>query len=489
MARMSSVPSRGDLRRMAGWQHFAVWLTLAVGCNSNGLKTAGKDAGNSGGTIGGGGQAGTVDLGGGGAPVLTGTGGLAGTGGPVGSRGGGSGSGGVVSTGGAIQTGGTGLGGHASTGGIIGATGGSAGTGGGPGTGGRLGSGGRSGTGGGAGGAVGGGTGTIPPGSGGEAGLDAAAGSGGSLGMSCSTTQDCPASSVCCSGSDSTCDGTRLPAGDGTNPGEFEISPDGLTVTDTITGLVWQRDGSGLRPGCSASDDSRCTWAGAQSYCASLHLGGLSDWRLPGWMELLTILDLTTDWSSTAINQATFPDTAGDGYWTASPFGRLSVPLFVAFRSATVSLDCGGLGRVRCVRGARCYPTKRFAVLEGGLVRDTLTGLVWQQQGSSTMMSWADAQSYCSSLGTPGAGFRLPTLKELDSLVDPTLPAGPSLDSTAFSGTGTSRYWTSSPLGPGGAPSRDAFFGDFSSIDSNSCDVGAKNTAMIDTKLMVRCVR
>ena len=35
----------------------------------------------------------------------------------------------------------------------------------------------------------------------------------------------------------------------------------------------------------------------------------------------------------------------------------------------------------------RCYPTNRFVVLAGGLVSDTLTNLVWQQQASRTTMS------------------------------------------------------------------------------------------------------
>jgi hypothetical protein len=205
-------------------------------------------------------------------------------------------------------------------------------------------------------------------------------------------------------------------------------------------------------------------------------------------MELFTILDLTTDWTTSPINKTIFPNTLNQPYWTSSLFPVASdFPMFVSFASATVSPSCGGFtNRVRCVRGSRCYPKSRFVVLDGGLVQDTLTGLVWQQRGSTSAMTWADALTYCPS---SGSGFRLPTVKELDSLVDPTLPSGPSLDTTAFPSTGTKRYWTSSPLGPGGTPSDWAFFGDFSSADSNTCDVGAANTAPVGYKLMVRCVR
>jgi hypothetical protein len=126
-------------------------------------------------------------------------------------------------------------------------------------------------------------------------------------------------------------------------------------------------------------------------------------------------------------------------------------------------------------------------VVDGGLVHDTLTGLVWQQQGSTTAMTWADAQSYCSSLGS---GFRLPTLKELDSLVDPTAASGPTIDKTAFPDTGGKAYWTSSPyVGPDVYSSGDARFGDFSDTYSNDCEGGSQNWASLGSKLMVRCVR
>ena len=117
--------------------------------------------------------------------------------------------------------------------------------------------------------------------------------------MTCATNQDCPSWATCCNGSDESCDGTRLPTGDTTNydqsgTSQYVVSADGLTVTDTITGLVWQRDGSDTRAGCITDGSNlTCTWTEAKAYCASLALGGVSDWRLPGMKELLTIVDFT----------------------------------------------------------------------------------------------------------------------------------------------------------------------------------------------------
>ena len=68
-------------------------------------------------------------------------------------------------------------------------------------------------------------------------------------------------------------------------------------------------------------------------------------------------------------------------------------------------------------------------VASNGLVSDTLTNLVWQQEASATTMTWVAAQSYCS---VAGVAFRLPTLKELESLVDVTVTSGSTIPRRRF---------------------------------------------------------
>ncbi|MGA7741873.1 MAG: DUF1566 domain-containing protein [Polyangia bacterium] len=283
------------------------------------------------------------------------------------------------------------------------------------------------------------------PGSGGISGTGGAAGSSSSAyGMPCATDQDCPSDATCCDGSDEGCDGTRLPAGDGVNSGEFVVGADGLTVTDTITGLVWQRDGSGARSGCGGSGNLTCTSAEAKAYCASLTLSGQSVWRLPGVMELVTLVDFTAE--NPTIDQTVFPNTPSDYFWASSAVADSSGytwSVSFGYGDSDVIFSADQDFRVRCVRGSRCYPTSRFVVLDGGLAHDTLTNLEWQQEASGTTMSWADAQTYCSSAG---AGLRLPTVKELRSIVDYAAnTAGSSIDPTAFPNTPSDLFWTSSP--------------------------------------------
>jgi len=49
-------------------------------------------------------------------------------------------------------------------------------------------------------------------------------------------------------------------------------------------------------------------------------------------------------------------------------------------------------------------------------VTDTRTGITWQRTVSPGSYTWPAANAYCAGLGT---GWRVPTLKELLTLVDP----------------------------------------------------------------------
>ena len=81
----------------------------------------------------------------------------------------------------------------------------------------------------------------------------------------------------------------------------------------------------------------------------------------------------------------------------------------------------------------------------GAAVLDRETGLVWEQSPSASTINWDNAHGNCIELRTGGRlGWRLPTVQELASLVDPSVHfPGPTLPSGhPFSNVQSDRYWS-----------------------------------------------
>ena len=67
------------------------------------------------------------------------------------------------------------------------------------------------------------------------------------------------------------------------------------TVTDSSTGLMWQQ-----------TESVEWNWVQALKYCEDLALAGYSDWRLPNYKELSSLIDDAR--YSPDIDTASFPD-------------------------------------------------------------------------------------------------------------------------------------------------------------------------------------
>jgi hypothetical protein len=94
-------------------------------------------------------------------------------------------------------------------------------------------------------------------------------------------------------------------------------------------------------------------------------------------------------------------------------------------------------------------PAGRY-IVAGGTVTDTKTKLVWQQTAPAED-TWANAKAFCQTVGASlgGTGWRLPTIKELQTIVDDSVPraqATAMIDPTAFPATPVAAFWSSSPL-------------------------------------------
>ena len=91
------------------------------------------------------------------------------------------------------------------------------------------------------------------------------------------------------------------------------------TVTDTRTGLMWDRCARGLSGiGCFTGTASTFTWQAALNAAATIGAyKGFSDWRLPNVKELRSLVEECR--FGPAINEFAFPNSPASIFWSGSP--------------------------------------------------------------------------------------------------------------------------------------------------------------------------
>ena len=236
-------------------------------------------------------------------------------------------------------------------------------------------------------------------------------------------------------------------------------------VVDPGTRLMWQRK----------SSPEQLDWEGAQRYCDCLSLAGYDDWRLPTRIELVSLVDYRRQEPS--IDTDAFPDTPSTWYWSASPVAGDSVEAwYLSFMDGNTHEAARDVTYgVRCVRGGA--PEHLAYQITGGTVTDPNTHLIWQQAPDGTARTWDQAEAYCGGLPLAGGRWRLPTMSELQSLVDETVKE-PAIDGAAFPNTPSEGFWAATPLA--GMPPYRWFV---------SFDRGIAYNAIPDHLYNVRCVR
>ncbi|MEM6930062.1 MAG: DUF1566 domain-containing protein, partial [Myxococcota bacterium] len=133
----------------------------------------------------------------------------------------------------------------------------------------------------------------------------------------------------------------RCVAGHPPDPG-YAVVGDG--VRDARTGLEWQRSDSGTVQ----------TWESALAYCEALALNDRTDWRLPSYKELASIVD----YSQAVTIPSAFTDTDADWYWSSSPQRDNAFPISFADGEGTLNRDQTVAHQVRCVRGPDAWLTR-----------------------------------------------------------------------------------------------------------------------------------
>ena len=264
------------------------------------------------------------------------------------------------------------------------------------------------------------------------------------------------------------------------DPSRFHDNGDG-TVTDEVTGLMWQKQ-TNPRMGPKAADEA----------CRHMTLAGYSDWRLPNIKELNTLLNLDPDSASwffedffpippneTMLHYASCDVFEGhyawvtnftfgyDGYYggRAAPLlsravryadaeapaqpGNSAPPSFALTHTGQMSaFDLKGRpiasDRVWGLDAQRVWLPEAFERREGGAaVQDLNTGLLWDNAHDDLLLEWADALAFVQSLNDQAylgrTDWRLPGREELRSIIryDDGMPA---VDTGVFNAS-VDYYW------------------------------------------------
>ncbi len=258
----------------------------------------------------------------------------------------------------------------------------------------------------------------------------------------------------------------------------FVDNQDG-TVTDVVTGLMWQKE-----------TNARKGPKDAEVFCQNLTLAGYTDWRLPNLKELNTILNLDetkNNWffekffpipENEAMKHYSACDVFDNYYAWVTNFtfgydgyygGRDALLLFRAVRYADApkpaqkaepflithteqhrAFDLKGRevapDRIWGLDAQRQGIPQQFTTEANGLIKDVHTGLIWENQHSDSEMTWKEAMNFAQSLCEQNylghSDWRLPSREELRSIVryDDQIPA---VDTNIFPHTLPAFYWTS----------------------------------------------
>ena len=201
-------------------------------------------------------------------------------------------------------------------------------------------------------------------------------------------------------------------------------------VRDNNTGLVWEIK-SPHKEDINFCDD-KYSWDDANKYVKRLNDNkycGFSDWRLPNKDELRSIIDYAR--VNPAVDTFYFPHCQVAFYWTSILY-KMQPPfvwgIFFGLGSG-IPYTPSSLQCVRAVRGGYSLdfgnPQKEaFRDNNDGTITDLRTGLMWQK-GENERMDWYQALKYCKDMNLAGyTDWRLPNIKELNSILDLTYKDG-----------------------------------------------------------------
>ena len=270
----------------------------------------------------------------------------------------------------------------------------------------------------------------------------------------------------------------------------FTDNGDG-TVTDSLTGLMWLRDGGCLRTNWKNSVNTLTGLNNQQlqNACAG-YAGNYSDWRLPTINELKSLVNYGSADSAQWLDSEGFVNVKSTYYWSSTTYlGSATKEWMINMSTGLEKVGSGSNAYILAVRIVATdniaktsqtviytpadetaiqekieWPTPRFSDNEDGTVTDTLTGLMWLKDSGCLKKKWNDAlnvmmdfnvnpQRYpCAEYTGNYSDWRLPNVKEMESLVNYEVTDSSGwLNSVGFTNVKAAGYWSSTTSQRSGA--------------------------------------
>ncbi len=138
------------------------------------------------------------------------------------------------------------------------------------------------------------------------------------------------------------------------------------------------------------------------------------------------------------------------------------------WNTAGASISCTGTGQDgEYQKGTAASYTRDSG--SGHYITDNVNGLIWYDPGTEVLESWTDAVTYCADLNTGETDWRLPSVKELESIAD-FGTYSPAADALLFENLRSNYYWSSTEVSGWVATAWSTYFRDGNSLFLDEAD-------------------